>query len=240
MERRLFIETFGLLTKLEHVMSLNHQRHPHALILEITQPYPGYYSAHDLDTDKPRTIFFVTKEAYSIEHVVRLGYEARKVLGCDIDVTPAKISIFADSYNAIRVKYLKDFDMMKALQDFLKAEGIAFLKYRRIDEEAAIQIQKLFCIEEIVEGIYQDLDEPGERYIALSSKLDFGQFRKVSEAVKNNIDYTGFDAALAVFCRKKGIVDAVRIFDPNIHLENLQKIRTVFEDQIKRLKLQEI
>ena len=33
MERRLFIETFGLLTKLEHVMSLNHQRHPNALIL---------------------------------------------------------------------------------------------------------------------------------------------------------------------------------------------------------------
>lgn len=240
MERRLFIETFGLLTKLEHVMSLNHQRHPNALILEITQPYPGYYSAHDLDTDKPRTIFFVTKERCAIDHIIRLGYEARRVLKHDIDVTPAKISIYADSYNAIRVKYLKDFNMLKELQEFLKGEGVCFLRYKRIDEVAAIEIHKLFCIEEIVEGIYQDLDEPGERYITLSTKLDFGQFLKVSNAVKNNIDYTGFDAALAVFCRKKGIVDAVRIFDPNIHLENLQKIQTVFEEQIKRLKLQEI
>jgi|APDOM4702015159_1054818.scaffolds.fasta_scaffold00170_6 hypothetical protein len=240
MERRLFIETLGLLTKLEQVVSLNQHTQPSNLVLEITQPYPGYYSVHEVDKDTPRTIFLITKEAYSIEHILRLGYEACKSLKHQLDLTPCRVSIFADSYKGIRVKHLKDFEMLKQLQEFLKNEGIAFAKHRAINEEASIEIQKLFCIEEIVDGIYQDLDEPGERYVTLASKLSFGQFVKVSRAVKNNLDFSGFDAAQAVFYRKKGIVDAVRIFDPNISLHALEKIRATYEDQTKRFLLNEM
>jgi hypothetical protein len=240
MERRLFIETFGLLTKIEQVKSIDLHNHPNALVLEITQPYPGYYSAHELDTDAPRTLFLITREAYSIEHIVRLGYEARKAVNHPIDVTPCRISIFADSYYGIRVKYLENFGMLKTLQEFFKGEGISFLKHRPIDEAASIEIQKLFNVEEVVEGVYQDLDEPGERYVAIPSRLDFGQFLKVSKAVKNNLEYAGFDAAQAVFYRKRGVVDAVRIFDPSIHLDGLLRIRDAYEVQIRRLMLQEL
>lgn len=240
MERRLFIETFGLLTKVEHVRSIDVGCQPKTLVLEITQPYPGYYSVHDIDTDTPRTVFIITREQYSVEHVIRLGYEAQRQLAHPVDLTPCRISIYADSYYGIRVKQLASFDMLKSLQEMLRNEGVSFMRYRPIDEMASIEIQKLFNLEEVLEGIYQDLDEPGERYIALSEKLDFGQFVKVSKAVKHNIDNPSFDAALAVFFRKHGVIDAVRIFEPNIHLDDLIKIRSVYEEQIRRLKLKEI
>jgi len=122
----------------------------------------------------------------------------------------------------------------------LRGEGVVFLKHRAINDTATLEIQKLFNLEEIIAGVYQDLDESGERYISLSVKLDFGQFVKVTQAVKNNIDENNFDAALAVFYRKNGVVDAVRVFEPFISIHNLEKIRMAYEDQIRRLKLNEI
>ena len=236
MERRLFIETFGLLTKVEHVRSVDLHNHPNVLVLEITQPYPEYHGEYEPDTDAPRTTFLITREQYSVEHIVRLGYEARKVANHPIDVTPCRISIFADCYYAIRVRHVENFGMVKTLQEFFKSEGMSFLKYKPIDEAASIEIQKLFNVEEITDGIYQDLDEPGERYVALSERLDFGQFLKMTKAVKDSLADVEFDAALAVFYRKKGIVDAVRIFGPGIHLDGLRKIRDAYEEQLKRLE----
>ncbi|WP_047444357.1 hypothetical protein [Alistipes sp. ZOR0009] len=240
MERRMFVETLGLLTKLEKLVSVNQHIQPNTLLLENTQPYPGYYSQHEVDLEKPRTVFIVTKERYSIDEVLRLMYEARKIFNHQLDATPCKISIFSDSYYAIRVRHLKNFGMVKDFQDFLRGEGVVFLKHRAINDTATLEIQKLFNLEEIIAGVYQDLDESGERYISLSVKLDFGQFVKVTQAVKNNIDENNFDAALAVFYRKNGVVDAVRVFEPFISIHNLEKIRMAYEDQIRRLKLNEI
>lgn len=240
MERRTFIETFGLLTKLEKLVSINQQVQPNSLLMENSQPYPGYYSQHEVDTEKPRTIFIATKEKYSVEEVFRLMYEAQKVLNHPIDATPCKITIFAERYHAIRVRHLKNFGMVRSFLEFLRGEGVLLHKYKAINDTATLEIEKLFSLEEIVEGIYQDLDESGERYISLSSKLDFGQFVKVTQAVKNNIDENNFDAALAVFYRKAGIVDAVRVFEPFISVHNLEKIRSAYEEQIKRLRLNEL
>lgn len=240
MERRLFIETFGSLTKQEMLVSINQHTQPNNLILENTQPYPGYYSRHEVDSEKPRTIFIVTKEYYSMESILRLAYEARRILDCNIDATPCRISVYTDSYFAIRARNFSNFSMVTDFQEFLKAEGVTFLKYRPINEIASIEIQKLFNLEEIIPDIYQDLDEAGERYIKLPNKLDFGQFVKVTQAVKNNLDENNFDAALAIFFRKIGIVDAVRIFEPFISIHNLEKIKHAYEEQIKRLKLKEI
>lgn len=236
MERRLFIETFGLLTKVEHVRSVDLHNHPNVLVLEITQPYPEYHGEYEPDRDAPRTTFLITREQYSVEHIVRLGYEAQKLVNHPIDVTPCRISVFTDCYNGIRVRHVENFGMVKTLQEFFKSEGMSFLKYKPIDEAASIEIQKLFNVEEITDGIYQDLDEPGERYVALSERLDFGQFLKVSKAVKDGLDRLAFDAALAVFYRKRGIVDAVRIFGPGIHLDGLLRIRDAYEGQIGLLK----
>lgn len=241
MERRTFIETFGILTKLEQMASIRQNFNPNLLIFENTQPYPGYYSKHDVDAEKPRTIFLAVKEKRSLQDILRLSFDAQAHFKNDrLDLTPCTISIFADSYNAIRVRHLRSFGRLADLCEWMKGEGISFMKYRQINETASLQIQKLFCLEEIVEGIYQDLDEPGERYVTLPKALTFGEFVKVTQAVKNNIDENNFDAALGLFFRKRGVADVVRIFEPFISIHNLEVIRLAYEQQIKRLALNEL
>lgn len=238
MERRTFLETFGKLTKLEMVVSISQQTQPSYLILENCQPYPGYYN--EVDTDTPRAIFLVTKEKLSIEEVIRLKCDAQKVINHQFDASSCSISIFGDAYNAIRVRHLKNFEMLHDLVVFLKGEGVSLVKYKNISEVATITVHKLFNFEEIMDGVYQDLDEPGERYLTISEMLDFGQFVRVTQAVKNNVEIKNFDAALAVFFRKKEIVDAVRVYEPRISIQNLLLLQRSYEEQIKRLKLEEI
>lgn len=241
MERRTFIETFGLLTKLERVVSINQHKDPNTLILEIAQPYPGYYSSHDADTSKPRTMFLVTKERYSMKEALKLNLSAKNFLDySNLEISPCIISIYAESYTGFRVRYLRDFKMVADIQSFMKSEGVTFQRYKPLNDTATIEIQKLYSLEEVVEGVYQDLDEVGERYIALSVPLTFSQFVKVTQAVKNNIEENNFDAALSLFYRKRGIEYAVRIFEPYISVHNLELIKKAYGDQIKRLKLNEL
>lgn len=241
MERRTFIETFGTLSKFEKVQSLNRHLQPSVLVLEDSLPYPGYYSRHDPDTEKPRYIFILTREFYSMEKVLRFTYEARKVLNNpSLDVTPCRLTIFANAYSALRARHFHNFEMVDDFIAFLRDEGVSFVRYHEMDEMASIEVQKLYNLEEILPGIYQDLDEVGERYITLPCNLDFGQLMRVTQAVKNNLTENNFDAALSMFYRHNGIVDAVRIFEPFISVHNLEVIQNSYIEQIRRLKLKEI
>lgn len=233
MDTKLVIETIGTLTKIESVESIQVSDW---LVLENSQPYPGYHSQFDTDSEKPRTLFLITKERISKETLLRKSAIIRQRFDQCFDATPCQLTIYSDVYPGIRIKYLRNFSLIPELVRHYIDEGISFRKYRKISEAATITIYKYFCLEEMAKGIYQDMDEKFERYVEISQELTMDVFVKLSRVVKNNMLNSNFDAALAVFHRKHGIVDAVRIFETTCSVDRLKEIQTEFEVQMKRLE----
>lgn len=232
MDKKLVIETIGTLTKIENVESIQVSDW---LVLENSQPYPGYHSQFDADSEKPRTLFFITKDRISQEVLLRKGELVQQHFNQPFDATPCQLTIYSDVYYGIRIKYLKNFSLIPELIRCYIDEGISFRKFRKISEAATITIFKYFCLEELMPGIYQDMDEKYERYVEVSQELAMDVFVKLSRIVKNNMPNSNFDAALAVFHRKHGIVDAVRVFESTCTIDRLKSIQAEFEAQLKRM-----
>lgn len=233
MDTKLVIETIGSLTKIEDVESIQVSDW---LVLENSQPYPGYHSQFDADSEKPRTLFFITKEKISKETLLRKSAIIRQRFDQCFDATPCQLTIYSDIYYGIRIKYLRNFSLIPELIRHYIDEGILFRKHRKISAAATITIFKYFCLEELEKGIYQDMDEKFERYVEISQELTIDVFVKLSRIVKNNMLNSNFDAALAVFHRKHGVVDAVRIFETTSTLDRLKEIQAEFEIQLKRIE----
>ncbi len=233
MDTKHVIETIGTLTKIEDVESIHVSDW---LILENSQPYPGYHSQFEADSERPRTLFFITKEKVSQEALLRKSTAIRQRFSQCFDATPCQITIYSDVYPGIRVKYLNNFSLIPELIRHYIDEGISFRKHRKISEAATITIYKYFCLEELSKGVYQDMDEKFERYVDVSQELTIDVFVKLSRIVKNNMANNNFDAALAVFHRKHGIVDGIRVFETNCTLDRLKEIQAEFEAQLKRLE----
>ena len=227
------IETMGTLTKIERVESIQVSDW---LVLENSQPYPGYHSQFDADSEKPRTLFFITKDKIAQETLLRKSAIIHQRFSQEFDATPCQLTIYSDVYHGIRIKYLRNFGLIPELIRHYIDEGILFRKYRKISEAATITIFKYFCLEVLGKGIYQDRDEKYERYVEISKGLTMDVFVKLSQLVKNNMSNSNFDAAMAVFHRKQGIVDAVRIFETTSTLQRLMEIQKEFETQLKRLE----
>ncbi|SDB87240.1 hypothetical protein [Williamwhitmania taraxaci] len=233
MDTKLLLETIGTLTKVEDVDSIQVSDW---LVIENSQPYPGYHSQFDADAEKPRTLFFITKERIGKEILLRKSAIIRQRFDQCFDATPCQLTIYSDVYHGIRIKYLKNFSLIPELMRHYNDEGISFRKYRKISAAATITIFKYFSLEEISKGIYQDLDEKYERYVEISQELSIDVFVKLARIVRNNMVNNNFDAALAVFHRKHGIVDAVRVFESTCTLERLKEIQREFELQLRRLE----
>jgi|GEM_PF-1640115 hypothetical protein len=233
METQVIIETIGTLTKIESVESLNVSDW---LVLENSHPYPGYHSQFEADFEKPRTLFFITKEKVEVETLARKNALVEKRFNQCYDVAPCKLVILSDIYYGLRIKYLKNFSLIPELMRFFIEEGISFRKPRRISEFATITISKYFRLEELTPSIYKDLDEKDERYVELPKELSMDEFVLLYRMVKNNMSESNFDAALAVFHRKKGIVNGVRIFESSSSVERLAEIQKVFVEQLERIQ----
>ncbi len=233
MDTRVIIETIGTLTKIESVESLNVSDW---LVLENSQPYPGYHSQFEADFEKPRTLFFITKDKIDLETLIRKNEIVAKRFNQCYDATPCQLIIYSDIYFGIRIKYLRNFSLIPELMRLFTEEGISFRKPRRISESATITIYKYFRLEELTPTIYKDLDEKDERYVELPKELSMDEFVLLYRMVRNNMPNNNFDAALAVFHRKKGIVDGVRIFEANSSLERLTEIQKVFIEQLERIE----
>ncbi|HUW07133.1 MAG TPA: hypothetical protein VMW01_12815 [Williamwhitmania sp.] len=233
MDTRVIIETIGTLTKIENVESLNVSDW---LVLENSHPYPGYHSQFDADFEKPRTLFFITKDKIDLETLIRKNQVVEEKFKQSYDATPCQLIIYSDIYFGIRIKYLKNFSLIPELMHLFVEEGITFRKPRRISESATITIHKYFILEELAPGIYKDHDEVNERYIELQRVLSMDEFVLLYRMVKNNMQNNNFDAALAVFHRKKGIVEGVRIFEADCNVERLVEIQKIFNDQLGRIE----
>ncbi len=224
--------TFGSITKEEKVKSLDVGL-ANTLVLENLGLFPGYYGSKVTQTSMPDSLFLIITKKEPTERIFRLSQLIKKQSEIDFEGTPAVVSVFNTEYYAIRIRKLSSFDQVPVIQEFFKDFGIEFAKAKTIDENAVIHVTRIFQIEQLSERIWKD-DERNMFYLKLNQHLSWSLFRKVVTQLRNNIELTGFDAALAVFYGAE-MYDVIRIYTKTLTLEQLQELQEKFDSIIEKV-----
>ncbi|PKP08332.1 MAG: hypothetical protein CVU09_16280 [Bacteroidetes bacterium HGW-Bacteroidetes-4] len=229
------LETFGSIIKEEHVKTVERGILPNTFVLENLGSFPGYYGAN-LPVDRnPDSIFLVMTQRESTEKILRITHDIKKKTKLEYEGTPASLCVHNTTYQSIRLRYLKGFDHIAELQEYYRDYGIIFAKSKKLEESAIIQIKKLFKVDWISDKILKDHEEP-MYYLKINEQLNWSHFKKVTMQVRNNIQLSAFDAALAVIYGSE-VLDLVRIYSTSLNNEELEQLHDKYEEIIvKSLK----
>jgi len=226
------LETFGSLIKEEHVKTVEHDIVPNTLVLENLDAFPGYYGAH-LPHDKvPDSFFLVMTKKESTEKILRITYNIRKHSQIKFEGSPASICISNNTYYSIRLRGLTDFAQLSVIQEFYRDAGMIFAKRKNVDSRAVIQIKKVFRVENLTPDILKG-SEPFMYYLKINQQLNWSHFKTITKQLRNNIDISAFDAALAVIYSSE-VLDLIRIYTKTLTTEELQRIHEKYNELIAK------
>ena len=238
MEPDRIIETRGLIIKEERVCSFTANTLNNTLVLENTTAFPGYFGKNIPDTGKPRSIFMVLERPYEGLFLARKLREVSEKMQHKCYGAFGKIFLHDATYDCIRIKNLDCFENIPKIQQAFIDCGIDMMKYRQINEEALIKIDKSFFITPITDEIFKDQFEPDRYYIKINSTLEWSDFKKITTLVRNNIENSLFDAAMGVIWLLDGPMEVVRVYDPKHDMAQLQNIHDRYEVEIKRWNME--
>jgi hypothetical protein len=234
MEQNKRFEVFGTLTKTETIFTIDHKILPGTLVFEALKPFPDYY--YDTPTGtKPVYLYLALEEQYTLEDLIRASQKVQLEFDAPFDAGKGFLQIYVERYNVLRIRHLKNYDLLEKLQQSFTANGIHFLhkskKYK--NELVKINIIKFFSLKEIAENIFLDKREKYHAYLQIPRHLSWEEFENITNKVKYNWVESKFDTAMAAFYYEGELHEAIRIYSNKIGPEYLQKLRKLYLDKMK-------
>jgi len=235
MDSKNILEAVGTITKKEILCTIEHDTGK-ALVLETLKPYPGYHGTTIPEHLNPMSLFFVTDKKYSGENVIRATMAVKKEFARNFDATPGQITVFNALTPCIRINDLNSYQQISELIDLYRKHGIEFMKDRKVEEfSGLIKIRKYFEMERIEEGLYRDIKMPQMAYFFIPAMLSWDVFESITHNLKLNPGYNNFDAALGVFFTPDEVIDAVRIYNVEINMEDIKMLKSKYLQEIRRI-----
>jgi hypothetical protein len=227
------IETMGYITKVEKLETLNNNILENTLVLEETEPFPGYHGANLPTGYNPTAVYLILRKKTSTVKIMRHTQHIHKYFKPAFDGTAAQVSMNNDLLHCIRLRYLVDYASVPDIQKCYMHEGLAFMKKKKMHGDGVIEIKKHFELQDMEEGIYKDLEDPLMYYLQIPAHLNWSVFLEITTSIKHNLDNLSFDAALGAIYLKE-ITEVVRIFAGDMGLEDLKKIRERYVEELRK------
>lgn len=224
------LETFGSIIKEENVKTVERGILPNTFVLENLGSFPGYYGANIPINKNPDSIFLVLTKKESTEKILRITHDIKKKTKLVFEGTPASLCVHNTTYYTIRLRHLKEFDHIAEIQEYYRDYGISFAKTKKLEESSIIQVKKIFQMEWITDRILKDLEDD-MYYLKINEQLNWSHFKKVTTQVRNNIQLSAYDAALAVIYGVE-VLDLVRIYSTSLTRDELEMLHEKYEELI--------
>lgn len=227
-------ETLGYITKKETLASIEHDT-DNALVLETREPYPGYNGTNIPSQMIPLSIFLVTDKKYSGEQVIRSTMAVKKHYPDHFDATPGMVALRNAMMPCIRIKDMASYHDIQSLIIAYRKAGIDFMKDKILEPfQGLIRVRKYFSLNVLGDGFYSDVDIPSMAYFEIPGLISWEMFEEITYGLKPNVEYNNFDAALGVFFTPKGVIDNIRIFHPEININEVMYLRDKYLEEINR------
>ncbi|SHF40014.1 hypothetical protein SAMN05444274_10580 [Mariniphaga anaerophila] len=234
MEQNKKMEVFSNLTKQVTIVSVEEKVLQGSLVFEAQNQFPGYY--HETPTKpKPIYIYLVLDKQYPLEEVLRATQNIEKEYDWKFDSGKGYMLIGTQLLNVIRLRHLSEIDLVEKIQEAYQKQGIQFLMNKKLKGklEAEVKIVKFLSLEQLADGVYQELQDDNFGYIEIPKYLKYDTFVKVTMDVKYNWMGHEFDAASGSFYKDGTLVEFVRILSNKINAEYLVKLRKLFLEKIR-------
>jgi hypothetical protein len=234
MEPQNAIEVFGTITKQETVSTITDRVLSGSLVFEAIAPFPGYY--HEApNTAMPVYMYLSLQEQYPLIDMIRATEKVEKVFDESFDAGKGFVKIYNETYNVLRVRHLKRYDLIGKLQQNYQEQGIHFLQktMRGFEETVQIRVVKFFNLQPIDDGIYLDTKEDFHAYLEIPKHYDWEDFNCLTDKVKYNWEERNFDAAMGAFHYQGQLHEFVRIYSNKLSLNYLQQLRKLYLQKIK-------
>jgi len=228
------LETFGTITKIEEVTTMESSIIPGTLALKLGKAFYGYYSSDPHET-VPQTVFLILDKEYTAEEILLAASKIKKYADFDFDALKAEITVGNIAYTSIRLYYVEDYSIVEMLQRYFLKEGLHLKKkVSDVSGIAHIKVKKVFLVDEVADGIYLNRGKSNMGYFEIEKQLNFLQFSEVVKSVRNNstdLPYT-YDAAMGAFYRRESLKPIVRIFDNKVTVERIRDQQKRFNNAI--------
>ncbi|MBT3210228.1 MAG: hypothetical protein HN704_11285 [Bacteroidetes bacterium] len=240
MENRQEINSNGYIIKEECLASYEKGESFKEMVLEVKQPYPGYYLSDDYPGSKefiPSYLFFIIKpfESFTEFNIIRITQKIKKTFEYDFDACPGRVSLFNLNNSGIRIK-ANDYCKIPELIELYKKNGVEFIKNKKVDlYSSMIKINKFFSLVYLKDGVFRAKDDASFRYIKLPHEIEWDLFYKVTKNIKNNYDFKQYDYALAAILGKEGYIDLVRIYSEDYSKIDLSSLKNKYFEEIDKL-----
>lgn len=227
MKTNQIIKTCGSITKLETLIPVDYNILNNTYVVETQDPYPGYYGKVP-KLSKPNSLYLITNRNYRLDEILRfiknMDYSDKDTISFASAILDFKYHI----YNAIRIKFFPDYDLIYKLQSEFINSGVEFVKKRHIVDSAQIKVFKCIELKQIEDGIYLDDVEVNHGYFRIPAELSFNEFSDIIFDIRNNIESINFDAAIGSLLMDSNLTDVVRIYSDNLDLSLLKIIQEKF------------
>lgn len=209
------------------------------LVLESMEPFPGYYCMIDYQLEKrPVLLYLVLKKTNQTnpDDIIRITAQIKKANNLQFDAAPAEITLYNHNYHAIRLNV----PVISQLPEITKAfADSGLVLHRHIDVKpytSLIRIKRFFIIDKEDENLYHDQVHIENHYIILPEFLSWNDFETITIHIKNNFDFSTFDAAQGFVYDEAGMVDFVRVYVKNAPITDLIRLRDMYLREVARLK----
>ncbi len=233
MEKNHLQTTFSIITKEEEIQALDHNIIPNTLVMEITHPFPAYYSDNQFidSNSKPQTIIFILKNIVDSEFFYRKLGRIMKYSEFNFGADLAELKINNKTYQGIRVHSLLKYQYIKDLSQYFIDEGFSLHKYQQVKVKSLIRIHKFINLK-YTNGYYINANNKHFIYLGINKELTWKQFEHITLTIRHNFAFKKFDAAIGVFFHSGELEDVIRIYTKDIDNEDIIQLKTMYDKQL--------
>ena len=188
------------------------------LILE-SDPEPGYFSKNgfpeNLAHASDHHLYILTKHPVTCfqDWVIQHSFKVRDELKIDLHISPGQISFLNKQHNCIRIRTQEIENIGPFLKD-LKDLDIEFIKHSKHVRpyNSVVHFKKHVKLSLLGEGVFSDVNDENCHFIKVPKSLEFEEFEKIVEKIKNNCGFNMFNVAYAVLPRRDEVMNFIAIY----------------------------
>ena len=226
----------GFIMKAEQIVDIRDNIVKDTLVADALEPFPGYHGKNLPERQVPYYVFLFLKEDYPQEVILRAAQRIKKYTDMPFEAHYGQLTVYNnEAYPVVRLRHMEDYEHVKPIQECFLDEGVVFHKHVQMQTKGLLKVYKCFEMEREKEGIYKDLHEECMHYLEMPREMNWRLFAEVTRQVKNNVERSNFDAAMATMYCYKGLKDYVRVYCQKDYPLALEEVREKYIEFMQRM-----
>jgi hypothetical protein len=168
------------------------------MILE-SNPGLSYYGRNSFPLAKVNhNLYFIIKpfKVCHLDNILRIYQDVKKITNLEFAAYPGQLKLFNVMHACIKIQ-TEDKTDIPTIIDAYKSKNVEFIKLKKIDNYTTdITTKEYVKMVQTEEFVYEDIHNKDISYLEIDKYLDWSEFKKLENIIKNTFNYRDFKASL--------------------------------------------